>query len=489
MSRRLDQLMAACWEDEGIAPSELSGDDEFFRRVYLDLTGRIPTVSEYRDFHSDDADGRRDRLIEQLLARRDHATHLAAVWREVLLPDGVDLEPYGGAAEFEEWLSERFRDNVPYDQIVHDLLLAEGRVSESGPILFYAALKLEPEKLAAQTARAFLGMRLECAQCHDHFFDHRWKQTDFWGFAAFFAQISKPEGKMDMVSPVLRVADTSHGEVTMPETEDIVAPRYPLGEAPNDDPSAASRRQQLAEWITAAENPHFARATVNRVWAHLFGQGLVEPVDDMRSDNPSACPEVLEQLSGYFIATGYDLRDLLRVIVSSDAYQRTSHATVDDRLRTMHFAQMNIKSFTAEQLYDSITVATQLEPLSTDDGSLMRYQNMDRQSFLAQFRTPPGQVTDYQAGIPQALMLMNGGLIQSATDLRSSGILRSLQAPFFSDEQRIEILFTATLARRPDDAEQQATLDYVLADPEHRYERLSDILWALLNSAEFTLNH
>ncbi len=489
MSRRVDELMVASWDKSGVTSVATSSDEEFFRRVYLDLTGRIPTVSECREFTADMGIDRRRHLVEQLLSRRDHATHLGAVWRKFLLPDGVDLSMYGGSASFEEWLSDRFRDNMPYDELVRQLLLAEGRVSESGPILFYTALNLKPEEIAAQTSRAFLGIRLECAQCHDHFFDNRLKQTDFWGLAAFFAQISQPEGKMDRVSPVLRVADTDHGEVTLPDTEDIISPQYPLEKSLVDDPDAPSRREQLASWITATDNPHFARATVNRAWAHLLGRGLVDPVDDMRIDNPSICPEVLDELAGYFVASGFDLRDLFRVIVNSQTYQLTSRAVDGDPERTLHFAQMNIKSFTAEQLYDSISVATRLEPLKSEDGSLMRFANFGRQSFLEQFRAPPGQVTDYQAGIPQALTLMNGGLMQSATDLRSSGILKSLEAPFFTDEQRVNTLFLATLSRQPEESERQEMLDYVLAEETGSPQRLSDVLWVLLNSAEFTLNH
>jgi len=489
MKQQVDRLMAAYWDRQGVSPSAGCEDDEFFRRVYLDLTGRIPTVSEYREFQTDTEDDRRGRLIEQLLARRDHATHLGAVWRKILLPDGVDLTDYGGPSSFEEWLSERFRENMPYDELVHELLLAEGRVSEAGPILFYTALNLEPEEIAAQTARAFLGIRLECAQCHDHFFDNRLKQTDFWGFAAFFAQISQPTGKMDMVSPVLRIADTDHGEVTLPETEDIVAPQYPLEDSSLTDSDDASRRQQLVAWMTANDNPHFARATVNRVWAHLFGRGLVEPVDDMRIDNPSLCPEVLNELADYFVATGFDLRNLFRVLVNSETYQQTSQSADGSVDQATHFAQMNIKTFTAEQLYDSIAVATRLQETEYTDGSVMRFQNGGRQAFLDQFKAPPGQVTDYQAGIPQALTLMNGGLIQSATGLKSSGVLRSLQAPFFTDEQRVDTLFIATMSRQPEADERQAMLDYVLSDDGERNQRLTDVLWALVNSAEFTLNH
>ncbi len=501
MTQRVDELMAELWEHDGISPVEGCGDFEFLRRVYLDLTGRVPRVSEVRAFIEEVPAGRRERLVEQLLARRDHATHLAAVWRRFLLPEGVDLAQYGGTASFEQWLTDHFRTNTPYDEVVRELLLAEGRVSESGPILFYTALKLAPEALAAQTSRAFLGMRLECAQCHDHFFDNRWKQEDFWGYAAFFARISRPEGKMERVSPVLRVRDTNRGDVTLPDQDEIVRPRYPLGETLAEEPPTSSRRQELADWMTTADNPHFARAAVNRVWAHLFGRGIVEPVDDMRSDHPPVCPEVLDELAGYFVSTGFDLRDLFRVIVLSQTYQRSSGAWDGDPSRSLQFAQMNMKSLTAEQLYDSIAVATRLAAPVLEDGSLMRQTNVSRQAFIKQFQAPPGEVTDYQAGIPQALTLMNGGLIQGATGLQTSGILRSLEAPFFTDEQRIETLFLATLSRPPDDIEAQTMLEYVMSpdgepegdpagDPEGgRGERLGDILWALLNSAEFTLNH
>ncbi|MBX3439868.1 MAG: DUF1553 domain-containing protein, partial [Planctomycetaceae bacterium] len=489
MTQRVDDLMSELWERNGIVPATDCEDLEFLRRVYLDLTGRVPTVSEVREFINEVPAGRRERLVEQLLARRDHATHLAAVWRRFLLPAGVDLTQYGGTASFEQWLTDRFRSNTPYDQTVRELLLAEGRVSESGPILFYTALKLEPEALAAQTSRAFLGMRLECAQCHDHFFDKRWKQTDFWAYAAFFARISRPQGKMSAVSPVLQVKDSTWGDVTLPDEEEIVPPRYPLGAPLTEDAAAASRRRELADWMTSPQNPHFARATVNRVWAHLFGRGIVDPVDDMRSDHPAVCPEVLDELAGFFIASGFDLRELFRVIVLSQTYQRSSSAPDDDPSRALLFAQMNMKSFTAEQLYDSIAVATRLEAPALEDGSLLRATNSTRKTFLEQFRTPPGQVTDYQAGIPQALSLMNGQLIQNATGMTSSGILRSLEAPFFSDEQRVETLFLATLSRPPDDAERQTMLNYVTTSEGARAERLGDILWALLNSAEFTLNH
>ena len=235
MSQRIDEQLAALWLAQGIHPVGPSSDAEFMRRVYLDLTGRIPTVSEVHEFLDDQSPDRREQLVDRLLAHRDHATHLAAVWRQILIPDDVDLSRYGGAAKFEEWLAERFAANVPYDQIVRELLLAEGRVSESGPLLFYAALRLNPEELAARTSRAFLGVRMECAQCHNHPFDEAISQHDFWSFAAFFARISRPRGKMEMTSPVLAVRDNRQGDVMIPESDEVVPPRLPKTAADLED--------------------------------------------------------------------------------------------------------------------------------------------------------------------------------------------------------------------------------------------------------------
>jgi hypothetical protein len=495
LSRRVDDQLAALWQSNGIRPVGPASDAEFMRRVYLDLTGRIPHVSEVQAFLDDPSPDRRELLVERLLAHRDHATHLAAVWREVLLPSDVDLTRLGGTAKFDEWLAERFAENVSYDKVVRELLLAEGRVSESGPLLFYAALKLNPEELAARTSRAFLGVRMECAQCHDHFFDETITQRDFWSFAAFFARISRPRGKMEMTSPVLAVRDNAEGDVTIPESDEVVRPRLPLsGDEIEDTPDGPTRRAQLVDWLTSKNNGHFARATVNRVWSHLFGRGIVEPVDDMRPANAPIAPEVLDTLSRDFAASGFDLRRLLRELVLTQAYQLTSQSETSDPSRTLHFAQMNIKSFTAEQLYDCISVASgrRAEIFSTMNGvGLERFSDMSRQAFVEQFRAPQGQATDYQAGIPQALTLMHGGLIHSATDLATSGLLKSLAAPFFSDEQRLDTLFLSTLSRYPDEREREVMLQPITAasDDKEKQQALGDVLWVLLNSAEFTLNH
>ena len=496
---RIDALLKACWARNGVEPVSPAGDEEFIRRAYLDLTGRIPSLGEVRRHIEAAAKGGpaeawRERLVDELLAGRDHATHLATVWRRILLPDAASLDRYGGTAAFDGWLAGRFRDNVPYDEIVRELLLAEGRAAEPGPMLFYSALQFKPEAIAGRTARVFLGVRMDCAECHDHAFDPRWKQEDFWGYAAFFARISRPQAKMEMISPVLRVQDSRWGDVTLPGGDEAVTPRIPLGEAVENEADGASRRRRLADWLTAADNPHFSRATVNRVWAHLFGRPIVEPVDDMRDDGRAVCPELLNELAESFVASGFDLRRLFKALTMSEAYQLSSRSSEDAPTRLQYFAQMNVKPFTSEQLYDSISLAAQFEPAAAESGedrSLSRISNTTRRTFLERFRAPPGHVTDYHAGIPRALAMMNGPLVSSATDLECSGLLRSLQAPFLSDSQRIETLFLATLSRKPRDDERGALLEqFSVADSdEDKQEILADVLWALLNSAEFTLNH
>lgn len=494
LSNRIDDELATQWQKIGIHPVDTATDAEFMRRVYLDLTGRIPTVSEVHDFFDDTALNRRELLVDRLLDHRDHATHMAALWRTMLLPSEVDLNRLGGTQKFEEWVADRIAAKESYDRIVSELLLAEGRLADSGPLLFYAALKMNPEELAAKTSRAFLGVRLECAQCHDHKFEPI-SQHDFWSFAAFFARISRPQGKMEMASNVLAVRDNERGDVQIPNTKEVVPPRLPLEEKNLDEaPGGPSRRHRLVEWLTSPNNEQFSKAAVNRVWAQFFGRGLVEPVDDMRPSNDPIAPQVLDTLSRDFAASHFDLRRLMRALVLTKSYQLSSRSKDNDPSRVLNFAQMNIKSFTAEQLYDCIAVSTQKSQAvdrAPNTVGLDRFGDMSRQAFIDQFRAPGNEATDYHAGIPQALTLMHGGLIQSATDLSTSGLLSSLAAPFFTDEQRVDTLFLSTLSREPQLAEREAMLKSIAAakSEDDRQKALGDVLWALLNSAEFTFNH
>lgn len=502
VQQQVDQILAELWQREQIQPVDEAGDLQLLRRAYLDLAGRTPTVTEVRDYSSDTSADRYPKLVERLLASPDHATQMAAVWRSFLIPEGVDLNAFGGREAFEKWLSQRFEKNVPYDQIVRELLLAEGRLSQSGPLLFYSSLKLDADQLAARTSRVFLGMRLECAQCHDHPFEP-WKQEDFWSYAAFFAQISRPKGMLETASTVMRVQDVERGEVMLPETEDVIEPRF-LGQSAaaidqSDPENKSPRRQRLASWLTGADNPYFARATVNRVWSHMFGRGIVDPVDDFGVNNRPVSPELLDTLASQFIASKFDLKTLIRTIALSRAYRLSSSSSgeaasegeAEQRLKT--FAQMNVKTLTAEQLFDCISVATLLNPQDASNSRyvLNRFGNSDRDEFLQQFASPSTSRSEYLAGIPQALMLMNGSMIAEATGEASSGLIQSLEAPFFTDRQRIDVLFMATLSRpaKPEELKLMEEFFPAGVSGDRRRAGLADLLWALVNSSEFTLNH
>jgi hypothetical protein len=496
--QQIDRTLEELWRANRIEPALPADDEELLRRVFLDLCGRTPSVHEIRSYLSDKSPDRYERLVDRLLQHRDHASHLATIWRTFLIPEGVDLTVFGGVDAFDRWLADRFGKNDPYDSTVRNLLLAEGRLSRSGPLLFYSAAKLDPDLLAARSARVFLGMRLECAQCHDHPFEP-WTQEEFWGFAAFFAQISRPQGDLTAVSTVMQVRDVDHGEVKLPKTDSVIAPQFLNSDTlllPDRRPGVQpeSRRQELARWLTAVENPYFARATANRVWAIMFGKGIVDPVDDFGIRHQPKSPQLLELLAGRFVGTKFNLRDLFRTVALSRAYRLSSGAKTSDLNRSEWFAQMNVKTFSAEQVYDCISVATMLDTASNADPfsiNLARAGNSERDQFLQQFRTPSGRSTEYQGGIPQALTLMNGTLIDNATGMAKSGLLKSLKAPFFTNKQRVEVVYLAVLSRHPRPAEWELLNQYIndKTPAEEVQENLSDILWALLNSAEFTMNH
>lgn len=489
----LDQLLSRRWYDEDIQAADPADDYEFLRRAWLDLAGTIPPLNEksedgdfgVRGYLADARSDKRHRLVNHLVMRPSFASHMATIWTNVMVPDETNVMQYGD--RFRDWLRYKFRINEPYDRLVKELLLARGTVGTTGPILFYTSSGLAPEQLAASTSRVFMGVQIQCAQCHDHPFDD-WTRDEFWGFAAFFAQLERPEDDQAFSATV---SDADEGEVTFPETDNVLEPRFLRGQKSPDDGNL--RRLRLADWLTSADNEYFSRAAANRAWAIMFGRGLVDPVDDLGDHNPAVIPEVLEALSEYFVSTDYDLRRLFRAIALTDAYRLSSDSDSEQTERLKWFAQMSLKSLTAEQLYDSLAEAMRSRE-TTQFGRVREVtQGVDqnRVAFVSKFRAPTLRTVDYEAGIPQALTLMNGTVMHQATDLLESDLLASLHDPFFSDRQRLEILFLATLSRPPSDDEQTQLLSFVKSGGAegNRREAYSDILWALLNSAEFVFNH
>lgn len=490
MRARVDEVLQSAWKEASVKPADPATDAEFLRRVNLDLIGCIPTVSEVRTYLDETSPDKRAKLVDSLLDEPAHATHLADVWCRFLLPDDAMVNQMGGTTRFESWLRNGFAENRSYAELVRELLLAKGQPNESGPALYYTSLELKPEKIAASTSRAFLGIQIQCAECHNHPFD-KWTQRDFWGYAAFFARVSA-RGNND-VMPAAFVKDQNMGEVMLPNSKDVVPPRYLLGDIVADK-SDRTRREYLAEWMTSKSNPYFAKAAVNRIWAQLFGRGIVDPPDDMREPEAPHLKVLLSELSTHFAESGYDVKRLFRVLAMTEAYQLSSGKSAEAERAPDLFAEMQLKMLSAEQLYSCVAAAT-CRPydnvLASVPSSTARRAMTNRTTFVNSFRAPSGSPTEYLAGIPQALMLLNGRLVDDATALERSDILVSLEAPFLTDAERVETLFLATLSR-PASPEIGKKFEQYVASQKSADEKrnaLGNVLWALLNSAEFGMNH
>ncbi|MGE3408107.1 MAG: DUF1549 domain-containing protein, partial [Pirellulales bacterium] len=455
MAERVDALLAEGWAEAGAQPAPAADDAEFLRRATLDLAGVIPRAAEVRAFLRDERPDKRQRLIEELLSRPTYARHMADLWRHMLLPGEADVQAAGGVIGFQNWLQEQFLANNRYDNIVADLLVARGNARQNGPALFYTALELKPEEIAANTSRILLGVQIQCAQCHDHPFD-RWTKQDFWGYAAFFARLQRREGRSDLV----QVLDANSGEVKFPDTDQTVPPKYLDAAAarPGED---SSRRRQLAIWLVSRDNPFFAKAAANRVWSILFGRGLVEPVDDFSERNPPSHPRLLQELADYLIESGYDLRVMFGMLCRTKAYQLSSQPALANEQPAAPelFASMAIKSLTPEQLYDSLSLVTRRAELQR--GGVNRLADPTRMDFIARFNAPTQSAAEFQSGMPQALTLMNGRAVSGVTDVQQSPLLLSLDAPFLSHQDRVEALFLTTLSRLPTDEERQVFVAHV----------------------------
>jgi hypothetical protein len=497
LTRVIDELVAARWEATGTRPAPPASDAEFLRRVCLDLTGKIPAASEARDFLDDTATDKRARLVERLLQSPGYSAHMAATWKELLVPEAANNNQIAFAVtDFDPWLRRMFAENVGYDALVRQIVTAEVKPGGNlrglpigqglpSPFAFYAAKEGKPENLAASTARVFLGVRLECAQCHDHPFA-RWKRDEFWSYAAFF-------GGIERVGPVQAFFQgrevANRRELTVPGTGRVAQARFLDGSAPEWAPGA-NTRVVLADWMTAPENPFFARAMVNRVWAQLLGTGLVDPVDDLGVENPPSHPELLDALARGFAAHGFDLHDLIRAIVASQAYGLSSTGDSTGAEDPRLFARMPVRGMTPIQLYESLVQAAGLRA-EPDQPYFVRSLNSFRREFLDRFATPDEKATEPQTSILQVLTLMNGRLMTTAASFETGGTLPAVAAANFLDTPaKLEALYLAALSRRPRPEELQRLMAYIASSkgPDPR-RPLADIFWAVLNSAEFRLIH
>ncbi|HEY7326528.1 MAG TPA: DUF1549 and DUF1553 domain-containing protein [Gemmataceae bacterium] len=490
LARQIDEAIDGCLRAEKVPPSPRSSDGEFVRRVYLDITGHIPSAEKAAAFLDSRDSNKRAELIEELLASSDYGKHQADIWQSLLLPRNSDNR-FISFDKMTEWLEQRFNDNQPWDKMVRDILTAQGDQDKNGAVTYFLA-NLAPDKLTDNATRVFLGVQLQCAQCHNHPFT-KWKQDEYWGMAAFFTRtriVGNPR-QAAMQGGTISINENGRGRpIPMPISAKRVPPKFLQGEELKLASSEAYR-PALAKWMTSPQNPYFSRAMVNRVWAQLFGRGLVNPIDDMHEGNQPSHPQLLADVSTQFAAAGFDVKQLIRALCNSEAYQRTSKPMSGNRNAGPElFSRMAVKVLTPEQLYDSL-----VQILGAPNqgnfrrnpavAAAARFRNVTpRMLFVAFFKGDENaEATEYQAGIPQVLRMMNSPQLNNTTML--TPILKSGKAP----EQVLEHLYLTTLSRRPAGHELQRTLALVHKHEDEPRQAYGDILWVLLNSSEFTLNH
>ena len=547
----IDRALAQQWQEQGIRAAEPADDATWLRRLSLDLCGTIPLREEVAAFLDDDRADKRQRKIAEYFADRASAQNFSYLWSNALLsaaqrgggPEGARLRP---------WLEEQLAQARPFDAIVRELLAGSGRNDENGATSFVLAYADDIEALSAVASRTFLGVQIQCAQCHDHPADS-WKQADFEGFTGFFLGVRSQ--RVAEMPPTFRLVDAPAAELRVsqmrrlrealrasakngdPDAEELRRklkrndlsevseeelaawlatlpgtqrerieksverqrkfgqPRF-LDGRPFEESDGATRREALADWLVARDNPWFARATVNRLWGHFFGAGLVDPVDDLTASKDQVLPPLLDLLAAKFAQSGFDLRWLMESLVRTRAYALSASLQEAGEARTKQerwYAAHPLRPFTAEQVLHSLQRATALEERTVarakdDDFEAERRRVLEKFRYV--FEDDEGGSSDrFASSIPQALFLMNGKLTNDEIRLKKSRMLDEILDESRSDRERLRQVFLATLGRLPTQREAERLGRLVKGAEGGTKRGIEDLFWALLNSTEFLTNH
>jgi hypothetical protein len=500
-SAQVDSLVAHKQQQLGLIPSPLCDDRTFARRVYFDLIGTAPTTEELTTFLADSASDKRARLVDRLLDRPEYADYWTLKWGDLLRCNRTTLTPKG-MWSFTNWIRSQFQQNRPMDQMVRDLIVAQGSTFTNGPANFYRVAS-NPQDLAETTSQVFLGVRMQCARCHHHPFE-KWSQTDYYQFAAFFARVGqKGSNEFGIFGNETIVRINDGGEVTHPKTGAVMRPT-PLGaqlaSLPGSklpDPDAdGDRRAALARWLTAPDNRLFSRNIANRYWGYLLGKGIVNPIDDQRVTNPPTNPALLDFLADELTHSKYDLKHLLRVICNTQTYQRSSDATLANRGDELFFTHFMPRRLSAETLLDAIDFACgtheKYNELPAGTRAIQLPDPNVGSDFLDVFGRPLRLIACEcervaEPNLSQTLQLMNGNKVNGKVT-QGDGRLAKLINAGLPDDSVLKDLYIATLARPPKQAERAQVLGALMFAPDRKavYE---DVLVTLLNSKEFLFNH
>lgn len=490
-----------------LKPSPRSSDSEFIRRVHLDVVGMLPTPEATRAFLADTSETKRDELIESLLAQPEFIDYWTYRLSDLFLISGRKLRP-DALKSYYQWLRGEMEKGTTWDKLVRQVISAKGDTMKNGATNFYSVHQ-DPETMAENVSQAFMSLSINCAKCHNHPLE-KWTNDQYYSFANLFARVRAKgwggDARNGNGARTLFIAD--RGDLIQPRTGKP-RPPAPLDGKSIESDSPEDRREALAKWLTAPDNPYFTRSIANRVWANFFGRGIVEPVDDLRVSNPASNEQLLEEIASHLVENNYDLKALMRLILQSETYQRTSEPLAENMEDQKYYSRYYPRRLMAEVLQDAITSVTQISPkydqITLSDGStqgtdfyrdgtraLQLFDSSVTSYFLKTFGRNEREITcecerSNKPSMVQVLHLSNGDTLNSNLRSEKSCINVMIQQ---SDEQIIEETYLLCLSRLPSDAERKRLSQIFDDSPEiERREAVEDLFWALMTSREFLFQH
>ncbi len=488
----VDEFVSAKLHKLRILPSELSEEQTFLRRAYLDIVGLLPSEEDYTKFLADTAPDKRTKLVDELLGRKEFTDMWVMKFSELLQirTNATNQVSYKSTLLYFNWLKEKLANNVPFNEIVQEILCSNGGTFTS-PATNYYQIERDTLKVAENVAQVFMGMRLQCAQCHNHPFD-RWTMNDYYGFASFFTQIGRKPAEDPRETVVFNAGG---GEFNHPVTKVPVPPRFLGGDAPKLD-GGLDRRKLVAEWLASPKNPYFARNLANLVWAHFFGVGIIEPVDDVRISNPASNPELLDALGAKLTEYNYDFKRFVRDICTSRTYGLSTKVNESNAEDERNFSHSYIRRQRAEVMLDTLSQVT---------GTFNKFQGLPMGARAVQIAD--GNVSSYflktfgraerasvcscevkmDPSLSQALHMLNGDITHNR--IGQGGLVKKLLEEKVAPEAILERLYLRAFSRKPLASESQPVLAALAAEPTEHQAILEDLFWALLNSKEFMFNH
>ena len=488
----VDRHVFAKLRSLGIPPSKQCDDATFLRRVTLDIAGRLPTLDEVQTFAADESENKRQALVDRLLDSEDYVEHFARKWNTILRNKRSGGSLDFRTAAFYRWIRQSLRENKPYDAFVRQIVTASGSVASNPPVAWLHQVP-DTNQRTEDTAQLFLGQRIQCARCHHHPYE-KWSQADYAQMTAFFSLMQK-KTVAEPTEPVF-VSRVGTPSGRHPKTGQGLKPAGLDGEElvipPHEDP-----REHLAHWMTDADNPFFARSLANRYWKHFMGRGLVEPEDDLRVTNPPSNPELLDAMAKSFVESGFDMKELIRLICRSRTYASVSDALVENLQDRRSYSRFYPKRLQAETLLDAVNCVTETESRFAGMPAGVRAVALPDTGFDSYFLKVFGQPESrsacecertQDANLAQSLHLLNSEEMQKKLADEKGRAARLAADSSRSNESKVRELYLTALSRPPNESELRATVDY-LAKKQNKREAFEDVVWSLVNSKEFLFNH